>query len=154
MNYPAFQAGKRTSPIDSGNMNRSFPGNPEGSITEKITDYFQRTLLPLAEWVLDLHSGGKTLDFLLFCAAHRLEDKQQEQRCAEAMRAFNAPYSMMILEIDSVGMYDTAAEAMGKVFITTELGEREPQPRKPSASQNAESVTFSSMQVFSRDLRN
>ena len=33
MNYPAFQAGKRTSPIDSGNMNRSFPGNPEGSIT-------------------------------------------------------------------------------------------------------------------------
>ena len=29
---------------------------------------------------------------------------------------------MMLLEIDSVGMYDTAAEAMGKVFITTELG--------------------------------
>ena len=122
MNYPAFQAGKRTSPIDSGNMNRSFPGNPEGSITKKIADYFQRTLLPLAEWVLDLHSGGKTLDFLPFCAAHRLEDKQQEQRCAEAMRAFNAPYSMMLLEIDSIGMYDTAAEAMEKVFITTELG--------------------------------
>ena len=40
MNYPAFQAAKRTSPIDSGNMNRSFPGNPEGSITEKIMDYF------------------------------------------------------------------------------------------------------------------
>ena len=43
INYPAFQAGKRTSPIDSGNMNRSFPGNPEGSITKKMTDYFQRT---------------------------------------------------------------------------------------------------------------
>lgn len=28
----------------------------------------------------------------------------------------------MLLEIDSLGMYDTAAEAMGKVFITTELG--------------------------------
>ena len=47
-------------------MNRSFRGNPEGSITEKITNYFQRTLLPLAEWVLDLHSGGKTLSFFLF----------------------------------------------------------------------------------------
>ena len=34
MNYPAFQAGKRTSPIESGNINRSFPGNPEGDITE------------------------------------------------------------------------------------------------------------------------
>ena len=104
MNYPAFQAGKRTSPIDSGNMNRSFPGNPEGSITEKITDYFQRTLLPLAEWVLDLHSGGKTLDFLPFCAAHRLEDKQQEQRCAEAMRAFNAPYSLSLIHIAKRGI--------------------------------------------------
>lgn len=27
-----------------------------------------------------------------------------------------------MLEIDAVGMYDTAAEEMGKVFITTELG--------------------------------
>jgi N2-acetyl-L-2,4-diaminobutanoate deacetylase len=37
------------------------------------------------------------------------------------MQAFNAPYSMMMLEIDAVGMYDTAAEEMGKIFITTEL---------------------------------
>jgi len=122
MNYPAFQAGKRTSPIDSGNMNRSFPGSPEGSITEKIADYFQRTLLPMADWVLDFHSGGKTLDFVPFCAAHKLEDKEQEKRCADAMQAFNAPYSIMLLEIDSTGMYDSAAEEMGKVFITTELG--------------------------------
>ena len=122
MNYPAFQAGKRTSPIDSGNMNRSFPGSPEGSITEKIADYFQRTLLPKADWVLDFHSGGKTLDFVPFCAAHKLEDKEQEKRCADAMQAFNAPYSIMLLEIDSTGMYDSAAEEMGKVFITTELG--------------------------------
>ena len=122
MNYPAFQAGKRTSPIDSGNMNRSFPGSPEGSITEKIADYFQRTLLPMADWVLDFHSGGKTLDFVPFCATHKLEDKEQEKRCADAMQAFNAPYSIMLLEIDSTGMYDSAAEEMGKVFITTELG--------------------------------
>jgi N-alpha-acetyl-L-2,4-diaminobutyrate deacetylase len=29
---------------------------------------------------------------------------------------------MKMLEIDAVGMYDTAAEEMGKVFVTTELG--------------------------------
>ena len=27
-NYPAYRAGTRTSPIDKGNMNRSFPGRP------------------------------------------------------------------------------------------------------------------------------
>jgi N-alpha-acetyl-L-2,4-diaminobutyrate deacetylase len=29
---------------------------------------------------------------------------------------------MRMIEIDAVGMYDTTAEALGKVFVTTELG--------------------------------
>lgn len=122
MNYPAFLAGTRTSPIDKGNMNRSFPGAPDGSVTQKIADYFQRTLLPLADIVLDYHSGGRTLDFLPFCAAHVLPDEMQEAKAFELVRAFGAPWSMKMLEIDAVGMYDTAAEDMGKIFITTELG--------------------------------
>ena len=28
----------------------------------------------------------------------------------------------MLLEVDAIGMYDTAAEEMGKIFISTELG--------------------------------
>lgn len=121
MNYPAFQAEKRTSPIDGGNMNRVFPGNPSGTLTEKIADYFQRTLLPLADYVVDFHSGGKTLEFLPFCCAHVLDDKDQQARCIAAMKAFNAPHSMMLLELEAANMYDTAAEIMGKVFIGTEL---------------------------------
>ena len=122
MNHPAFMAGRRNSPIDGGNMNRVFPGRPDGGVTEKIADYFTRTLLPLADLVADIHSGGKTLTFLPFACAHVLEDKAQEARCVAAMEAFNAPYGIMLLEIDSVGMYDQAAEAIGKTFISTELG--------------------------------
>ena len=122
MNYPAFQAGTRTSPVDRGNMNRSFPGRPDGTVTEKIADYFQRVLLPMADVVLDFHSGGKTLDFLPFCAAHVLPDKAQEARAFALVQAFGAPFSVKMLEIDAGGMYDTAAEEMGKVFVTTELG--------------------------------
>jgi N-alpha-acetyl-L-2,4-diaminobutyrate deacetylase len=121
MNYPAFLAGQRTSPIDGGNLNRVFPGNPSGTLTEKIADYFQRTLLPMADYVVDFHSGGKTLSFLPFCCAHVLEDKAQQARCVAAMQAFNAPYSMMLLEIEAANMYDTAAESQGKTFISTEL---------------------------------
>ena len=121
-NYPAFRAGTRTSPIDKGNLNRSFPGRPDGSVTEKIADYFERTLIPMADIVLDFHSGGKTLDFVPFAASHILENKQQEQACMAAVQAFNAPYSVKLLEIDNVGMYDTAVENQGKVFVSTELG--------------------------------
>ncbi|MES0884572.1 N(2)-acetyl-L-2,4-diaminobutanoate deacetylase DoeB [Roseibium sp. SCP14] len=122
MNYPAFRAGSRTSPIDRGNMNRSFPGKPDGTVTEKIADFFQTVLVPLADIVLDFHSGGKTLDFVPFASAHVLENKQQQEACTAAVRAFNAPYTTIMLEIDNVGMYDTAVEDQGKVFVTTELG--------------------------------
>lgn len=122
MNYAAFAAGTRTSPIDKGNLNRSFPGRPDGTVTQKIADYFQRVLLPMADVVLDFHSGGKTLDFLPYCAAHVLPDKRQEAASFDLVRAFGAPYACKMLEIDAVGMYDTAAEDMGKVFVTTELG--------------------------------
>ena len=122
MNTPAFHAGRRTSPIDKGNLNRSFPGKPDGTVTEKIADYFRRTLLPLADIVLDIHSGGRTLDFLPFAACHVLPDKAQQARCEAGMQAFGAPYSMRMLELDAQAMYDTAAEDQGKVFVTTELG--------------------------------
>lgn len=122
MNYPAFKAGTRTSPIDKGNLNRSFPGRPDGTVTQKIADYFARTLLPMADLVLDFHSGGRTLDFLPYAAAHELPDKAQEERCFAAVAAFAAPWSMRMIEIDAVGMYDTTAEELGKVFVTTELG--------------------------------
>lgn len=122
MNYPAFRSATRTSPIDRGNMNRSFPGRPDGTVTEKIADYFQRVLVPMADVVVDIHAGGKTLDFLPYAAVHRLPDPVQQARCEAAMAAFSAPYSMMMLEIDTVGMYDNAVEEMGKVFVTTELG--------------------------------
>jgi N-alpha-acetyl-L-2,4-diaminobutyrate deacetylase len=122
MNYPAFRSGTRTSPIDRGNMNRSFPGSPSGTVTEKIADYIQTVLLPEASIVLDFHSGGRTLDFIPFASAHVLENKEQQAACVAAVEAFNAPYSMIMLEIDNVGMYDTSVEDQGKTFVTTELG--------------------------------
>jgi len=122
MNYPAFTGGTRVSPIDGLNMNRIFPGNARGTVTAIIADYFSRILLPMADYVLDMHSGGKTLDFLPFSACHELQDKLLETKCTAAMNAFGAPCQIKMLEIDAAGMYDTQAESMGKVFVTTELG--------------------------------
>jgi N-alpha-acetyl-L-2,4-diaminobutyrate deacetylase len=122
MNYPAFRAGRRTSPIDSGNLNRMFPGRPDGTITEKIADYFARYLLPRADYVLDAHAGGRTLNFLPFAAIHVLPDQEQQARCEAAMLAFGAPYSMKLLELEMVGTYDAAAEEAGKVFLSSEFG--------------------------------
>lgn len=122
MNYPAFRAGTRVSPIDQVNMNRAFPGKSDGTVSQKIADYLNSVLVPMADVVLDYHSGGKTLDFLPYAAAHYLDDPAQQATCVAAVDAFAAPYLMMMREIDAVGMFDTAVESQGKVFVTTELG--------------------------------
>src|SRR3546814_14498100 len=64
MNFPAVRSGRRTSPIDSGNLNRLFPGKPDGTITQKIADYVTTALLPLADVVRSeerrVGKGGST----------------------------------------------------------------------------------------------
>ncbi|WP_456296800.1 N(2)-acetyl-L-2,4-diaminobutanoate deacetylase DoeB [Vibrio sp. AK197] len=121
MNHPAVQAGTRTSPIDGGNLNRSFPGDPTGLLTEKIADYFTRYLVPMCDFALDLHSGGKTLDIVPFAAAHRLEDPLLATSCLRGAKLFGAPYTMLMHELDASALYDTVVEEQGKVFVTTEL---------------------------------
>lgn len=121
MNFPAVRAATRCSPIDGVNMNRAFPGHADGSVTQMITHYVATVLVPRADLVLDLHSGGKTLDFVPFAATHRLNDKDQEARAIEAVAAFGAPVGVVMLELDAEGMLDTWVEGLGKLFVTTEL---------------------------------
>ena len=149
MNYPAFQAAARVSPIDQLNMNRVFPGQAPGSVTQLIADYFTATLLPMCDYVLDIHSGGKTLEFLPFAAYHELEDKAQQKACAAATLAFAAPYYLSLIEIDAGGMYDTQAETMGKVFVSTELGGGGTTSPIPRGWPNAAYIISSCMREFS-----
>ena len=121
LNYPAVRSANRCSPIDGGNMNRSFPGQPDGTITQMIAHYVATVLVPRADLVLDLHSGGKTLDFVPFAATHRLTDKALEARAIAAVEAFGAPVGVVMLELDAEGMLDTWVEGLGKLFVTTEL---------------------------------
>ena len=46
LNPPAGQAGTRLSPVDGKNMNRSFPGERNGTLTSMIAHYV--TNLPVA----------------------------------------------------------------------------------------------------------
>lgn len=121
MNHPAVLNGTRTSPIDKGNLNRAFPGSPTGTLTERIADYFTRYLVPMADLVLDLHSGGRTLDLLPFAATHRLDDPDLARRCLDATLAFGAPNTLLMAELEGEALFDTAVESQGKVFVSTEL---------------------------------
>lgn len=122
LNLPAVLAGARVSPIDQVNMNRAFPGDPHGTPTRMLADYVSRVVLPLADAVVDLHTGGRTLDFVPFIGMHALPDPRLMARTKAALLAFGAPISLIIEELDTVGMLDTEVETRGKVFLFSELG--------------------------------
>ncbi len=90
LNLPAVLAGTRVSPVDQINMNRAFPGDPRGTPTLMIADYVRRRLLPMCDAVIDLHSGGKTLNFVPFCGMHLLADPAQMAATQAALLAFAA----------------------------------------------------------------
>ena len=122
LNFPAILAGTRLSPVDGQNMNRSFPGNPDGSMTQQIADFVYRELVMRSDVVLDFHSGGNSMIFEPCTVLHKLEDSEQQKKTLLAAKNFGAPVSLVLQELDSKGMLDTAVENTGKIFLSTELG--------------------------------
>ncbi len=62
-NPTAFLAGTRTNPEDGANLARSFPGNPDGTPTERLAAKLF-ALVGSADTLIDLHSGGVEYRFL------------------------------------------------------------------------------------------
>ena len=58
VNPLAFAAGSRTTPEDGLNLARVFPGNPNGSITERLAAVIFNEYVSRANYLIDLHSGG------------------------------------------------------------------------------------------------
>ncbi len=94
LNAPAVKAGRRTSPIDDLNLARAFPGDPDGTPTQQIAHYVARELLPRADFVLDLHAGGSSLEILTVALLRRHEDMALDARNEAAMRSFGAPMAL------------------------------------------------------------
>jgi predicted deacylase len=64
LNFPAFPAGKRTSPIYQANMNRVLPGKRDGTITELIAHYVDTELFPRADVIFDIHAGAQSFNHM------------------------------------------------------------------------------------------
>lgn len=124
-NFPACTAGKRTSPIDDGNLNRSFPGDPAGTVTQQIAFFIEHVLLPKADIVCDLHSGGSSLMYVPTVLMKRPDDPQRYASQLAALKAFGAPMAYLTGGGHGTGADHTlssAAARQGPLHLGTELG--------------------------------
>lgn len=122
LNRPAIAAGLRLSPLDCKNMNRAFPGRTDGTITEMIAHYVSSVLFPLADLVIDIHSGGRSAHFLPLVSMHHVPDHEQLRRMIGTARAWGAPYILLYRDVAGTGLLTGEAERIGKLTLGTEMG--------------------------------
>ncbi|NMR28513.1 succinylglutamate desuccinylase/aspartoacylase domain-containing protein [Crystallibacter degradans] len=121
-NAPAVRAGTRVSPIDGGNLNRSYPGQELSGPTDQVADLIAGTLLPEADVVIDLHSGGSNSTYLPSMFIYRGPDQQTWERKVSASRAMGLPYVIAVQPRLEPGSLSTAGDDAGVLALSTELG--------------------------------
>ncbi len=141
INMPAAKAATRLSPLDGKNLNRAFPGRADGTVTEVIAHYLTTVLFPMADIVVDLHTGGRSMDFYPCADMHLVPDLAQRREMLAGTTAFNTDFSFLYADIAGTGLLPVEAERQGKIVITTEMG-------------GTENVTAAVHRITQRGLRN
>jgi predicted deacylase len=124
LNTPAAIAGARVSPLDDGNLNRAFPGDPDGGPTWKIADYVQNHLVPMVDVVGDFHCGGSSLAYRPHASTHFSPDAPDalKRRSLEAVKALGVPHVMIFETASGGGGMSTATRRHGKIYLNGEYG--------------------------------
>jgi predicted deacylase len=104
------------------NMNRSFPGDPEGTPDEQLAHFLSTELFPRVDVVVDIHSGGRSGMCLPWSEMHWVEDAEQRRRMVEGMLAWNTDWCVIYIDIAGGGLLVGEAERQGKTVVSTELG--------------------------------
>lgn len=101
---------------DGKDVNRSFPGNPEGSLASMVAHTLTTCILPEIDFGLDFHTGGASRTNWPQMR-YELSDKLAE----EISHAFAAPFTLHSPVIK--GSFRETAKNMGKSVVVFEGGE-------------------------------
>lgn len=121
-NVHAVIAGQRVSPVDGVNFNRSFPGDPQGTITRQIAAFVSDQIFPKGDAFIDLHSGGSSLDILPSAVIEPTGDPQLHRRNVAAARAFDAPFTVVISNLGEPRTSTATSCRAGLITVATEMG--------------------------------
>jgi predicted deacylase len=119
LNFHGFQVAEHRNPIDNNKLNRTFPGNPSGSSSERLAALVYDRGVERADIGLDLHQGSTSRmidEVRVRCGrGHRLHDE-----CLELARAFGTEY--VLDKKGPSGQLARAAPDDGVPLVDPELG--------------------------------
>lgn len=105
-------------PEDGGNLNANYPGSPDGTVSERIADFFVRQIFPYADFVVDLHSGSQQ-EPLTPCLFFPKWDAVRDEALGAA-KSLDIPY--LIQSTNRSGECGYAAHTMGIPALLLERG--------------------------------
>ena len=118
---PASLAYTRLWP-SGANLNRSFPGSPTGSADQQLAHFMSTELFPIADVIVDIHSGGRSGLCLPWSEMHWVDDAEQRRQMVDGMLAWNTDWCCVYIDIAGTGLLVGEAERQGKIVVSTELG--------------------------------
>jgi uncharacterized protein len=96
LNMPAFwERSMFLCPIDGKNVNRVFPGNPNGSYSEQLASALMREFIIHSDVHMDLHGGDMVEALVPFSIVQR-GDTAVHQRAFEIATTFGLPYLLAV----------------------------------------------------------
>ncbi|WP_317128392.1 MULTISPECIES: succinylglutamate desuccinylase/aspartoacylase family protein [Hymenobacter] len=102
---------------DGKDVNRSFPGNPRGSLASRVAHRFMREIMPLIDYGIDFHTGGAARANMPQVRCLLGEDEQTDVLAS----AFAAPFTLHASL--RPGSLREAAMQQGRRIIVYETGE-------------------------------
>ena len=116
-----YQGSKQTIPADGKNLNRMFPGKPDGTFSSQLARVLEETLYPEADFLMDLHGGdvNEALTPLVFFPASVPESLSAA--ASAAAESLSVPYR--VASTSQNGLYSWAAQC-GIPALLVERGER------------------------------
>ncbi len=119
VNPQAFAAGLRRNPVDSADLNRTFPGDPSGSVSSRLARLILDKLIDGHDAMLSLHGWSKEALVLPYgeYPLHVSEAGRQSKACAYHLGfEYLHPYDW------PDGVLGNSALEMGIVAVETEIG--------------------------------
>ena len=116
-----YQGSKQTIPADGKNLNRMFPGKPDGTFSSQLARVLEETLYPEADFLMDLHGGdvNEALTPLVFFPASVPESLSAA--ASAAAESLSVPYR--VASTSQNGLYSWAAQC-GIPALLVERGDR------------------------------
>ena len=114
-------------PIDNLNINRIFPGNKNGSVSEKIAHFISTKIIPVSDVFLDAHSGDANEDLLPFVCYYDNQNYPFQTKMAKELSEYSGfenviSYPYTIKNSEPALYAFKQATQVGKIALSFESG--------------------------------